>query len=52
MIATENKSAEQAVSSIWQLTEDEKNFRWALNKFFYTKHKNTLRTAYGHKRIV
>lgn len=29
-----------------ELTEDEKNFRWALNKFFYTKHKNTLRTAY------
>lgn len=25
---------------------DEKNFRWALNKFFYTKNKNSLKTAY------
>lgn len=30
------------------LTLDEKSFRWALNKFFYTKHKNTLRTAYEY----
>ena len=29
-----------------ELTQDEKNMRWALNKFFYTKHKNTLMTAY------
>lgn len=28
------------------LTPDEKNIRWALNKFFYTKNKNSLRTAY------
>ncbi len=28
------------------LTADEKNFRWALNKFFYTKSKNSLKTAY------
>ena len=28
------------------LTQDEKNMRWALNKFFYTKHKNSLNTAY------
>lgn len=28
------------------LTQDEKNMRWALNKFFYTKHKNSLKTAY------
>ena len=28
------------------LTQDEKNTRWALNKFFYTKHKNSLNTAY------
>jgi len=25
---------------------EEKNFRWALNKFFYTKNKNSLKTAY------
>ena len=29
-----------------ELTEDKKNMRWALNKFFYTKHKNSLMTAY------
>ena len=28
------------------LTEDEKNIRWALNKFFYTSRKNSLQTAY------
>lgn len=28
------------------LTTDEKNMRWALNKFFYTKNKNSLSTAY------
>lgn len=29
-----------------ELTADEKIMRWALNKFFYTKHRNTLTTAY------
>ena len=29
-----------------ELTQDEKNMRWALNKFFYTKHNNSLNTAY------
>ncbi|MGN0184416.1 MAG: hypothetical protein ACI4AL_04800 [Aristaeellaceae bacterium] len=28
------------------LTQDEKNMRWALNRFFYTRHKNSLSTAY------
>ncbi len=28
------------------LTSDEKNIRWALNKFFYTRNKNSLTTAY------
>lgn len=28
------------------LTQDEKNIRWSLNKFFYSKNKNSLRTAY------
>lgn len=27
-------------------TEDEKNFRWALNKFYYTSQKQTLQMAY------
>lgn len=29
-----------------ELTQDEKNMRWALNKFFYTHNKNSLNTAY------
>lgn len=28
------------------LSEDEKNIRWALNRFFYTKNQNSLQTAY------
>ena len=28
------------------LSRDEKNIRWALNKFYYTKNRNSLRTAY------
>lgn len=28
------------------LTEDQKNMRWALNKFFYTRRKNSLNVAY------
>lgn len=30
-----------------KLTPDQKNIRWALNKFFYTKYKNSLKTAYA-----
>ena len=29
-----------------ELTKDQKNMRWALNKFFYTRNKNSLSTAY------
>ena len=29
-----------------ELTTDEKNIRWALNKYYYTRHKNTLPTVY------
>ena len=29
-----------------ELSKDEKNMRWALNKFFYTRNKNSLQTAY------
>jgi len=29
------------------LSIDEKNMRWALNKFFYTKNNNSLKTAYA-----
>lgn len=29
-----------------ELSADEKNMRWALNKYFYTKNKNSLNTAY------
>lgn len=30
------------------LTENEKNCRWALNKFYFTRHKNSLKTAYTY----
>lgn len=30
-----------------ELSKDEKNMRWALNKFFYTRNKNSLQTAYS-----
>ncbi len=30
------------------LTEEEKNFRWALNKYYFTRHKNSLKTAYTY----
>lgn len=29
-----------------ELSKDEKNMRWALNKFYYTRNKNSLKTAY------
>ena len=29
-----------------ELTKDQKNMRWSLNKFFYTFEKNSLKTAY------
>ncbi|MBR4890875.1 MAG: Mu transposase C-terminal domain-containing protein [Clostridia bacterium] len=29
-----------------ELTQDQKNMKWALNKFFYTRNKNSLSTAY------
>lgn len=39
-LAPKQKSQER------QLTQDEKNIRWALNKYFYTRQKNSLNTAY------
>ncbi len=33
-------------STTTELTPDEKNMRWALNKYFYTRSKNSLMTAY------
>ncbi|XCP85807.1 Mu transposase C-terminal domain-containing protein [Roseburia hominis] len=32
--------------AVAELSDDEKNMRWALNKFYYTKNKNSLTTAY------
>ncbi len=29
-----------------KLTEDEKNMRWSLNKYYYSQKKNSLKTAY------
>lgn len=31
-----------------ELTADEKNIRWALNKFYFTRHKNSLKTVYTY----
>lgn len=31
-----------------ELTEEEKNFRWVLNKFYFTRHKNSLKVAYTY----
>lgn len=31
-----------------ELAQDQKNMRWALNKFYYTEHKNSLKTAYTY----
>ena len=31
-----------------ELTKDEKNFRWALNKYYFTRHKNSLKAAYTY----
>lgn len=31
-----------------ELDEDEKNIRWALNKYYFTRHKNSLKTAYTY----
>ena len=31
-----------------QLTKDEKNMRWALNKYYFTRHRNPLTVAYTY----
>lgn len=31
-----------------ELTSDEKVFRWAINKFYFTGHKNSLKTCYTY----
>lgn len=38
--------APKQVIKDYTLSKDEKNIRWALNKFFYTNRKNSLREAY------
>ena len=38
--------APKACLSEGTLSPDEKNFRWALNKFYYTTNKNSLNTTY------
>lgn len=42
LLPKERRSAER------ELTADEKNIRWALNKFYFTRHKNSLKTAYTY----
>lgn len=31
-----------------ELTDDEKIFRWAINKYYFTAHKNSLKTCYTY----
>lgn len=31
-----------------KLTDDEKIFRWAINKYYFTGHKNSLKTCYSY----
>ena len=38
--------APKSYNSDTVLSTDEKNYRWALNKFFYNQNKNSLKTAY------
>lgn len=37
-----------SVKKVKELSEDEKNFRWALNKFFYRSQKLSLRQTYKY----
>ena len=39
--------APPAQQKVREFTTDEKNFRWALNKFYYTQRKHSLPTAYN-----
>ncbi|MCM0757745.1 Mu transposase C-terminal domain-containing protein [Sporomusa sphaeroides DSM 2875] len=39
-------ASKQRLDDDAELTQDEKNIRWALNKFFYTTKKQSLMTAY------
>ena len=38
--------APKSYNSDTALSPDEKNYRWALNKFFYNQNKNSLKTSY------
>ena len=47
-LARQNTSAlcDKPQSKERKLTQDEKNIRWALNKFYYSRKRNTLTSAY------
>ena len=47
-LAFQNKAvlAPKSYISYTTLSQDEKNYRWALNKFFYNQNKNSLKIAY------
>lgn len=38
--------AERKKKESQQLTQDQKNMRWALNKFYYSRNRHTLKNAY------
>ena len=46
VIFYDESKEEEAVNEVKELTKDQKNMRWALNKFYYNTKKNSLNYAY------
>ena len=46
VIFYDESKEEEAVNEVKELTKDQKNMRWALNKFYYNTKKNSLNHAY------
>ena len=46
VIFYDESKEEEAVHEVKELTKDQKNMRWALNKFYYNTKKNSLNYAY------
>lgn len=46
VIFYDESKEEEAVHEVKELTKDQKNMRWALNKFYYNTKKNSLNHAY------
>lgn len=46
VIFYDESKEEETVHEVKELTKDQKNMRWALNKFYYNTNKNSLNYAY------